>query len=110
MRRRLVLALGLLVITQPAFAAGITVINQTGRPIIKMDVRPFKGKEWSGVDGRMSPGARRVVETPDNGCAVDIRADLGGGAVATWLGVNFCEARSVALNRRPDGTTWVDYD
>lgn len=108
--RRLLLALGLLAIAQPAAAAGITVINQTGRPILKMDVRPFKGRDWSGVDGAMSPGARRTVETPDTGCAFDIRAELAGGAVVSWLGVNFCEVKSVALNRRPDGTTWVDYD
>ena len=42
-------------------------------------------------------------------CAFDIRAKVDG-AEFTWPSVNLCDVRSVTLNRRPDGTLWVDYD
>jgi hypothetical protein len=42
-------------------------------------------------------------------CAFDLRASTGG-APATWSSVNLCDVKTVTLNRRSDGTLWVDYD
>lgn len=103
---------GLFLATIPAAALGadIVVANQTGSAIVSMSVRPFGGKEWQPVDGALSLGARRSISGEGNTCAFDIKAKLAGGGEASWSGVNFCETKVVTLNRRPDGTAWVDYD
>lgn len=110
MGRRFLLALGFLAAASPAFAADISIVNQTGSAMLKISIRPYGGGAWKGVDGALSSGARRTISSPSSDCAFDIRAELAGGAQANWAGVNFCEAKSVTLNRRSDGTTWADYD
>lgn len=100
----------LLVAPAAALAADVVVINQTGSAISSMSVRPFGGSTWQPVDGALSVGARRSVSAQGETCAFDIRAKLAGDGEATWSGINFCETKAVTLNRRPDGTTWADYD
>jgi hypothetical protein len=58
----------------------------------------------------LSPGARSAIPAQSGDlCAFDIRAKVGT-ETATWLSVNLCDVKSVTLNRRADGTLWVDYD
>ena len=33
-----------------------------------------------------------------------------GDATREWTDVNLCDVKVVTLNRRSDGTLWVDYD
>lgn len=110
MVRRLLMAIGLLAFAAPALAADLAVVNGTGGAILKLSIRPYGGGAWKSVEGSLSSGARRTISSPTGDCAFDIRGELAGGAQATWAGVNFCEAKAVTLNRRPDGTTWADYD
>lgn len=100
----------LLVLPAAALAADVVVVNQTGFAITALSVRPYGGSGWQPVEGALSPGARRSITGQGETCAFDIRAKLAGGGEASWAGVNFCETKVVTLNRRPDGTAWVDYD
>jgi hypothetical protein len=110
MFRRSLIGFFLLVAPAAALAADVVVINQTGSAISSLSIRPFGGSVWQPVEGALSVGARRSVSAEGKTCAFDIRAKLAGGGEATWSGVNFCETKAVTLNRRPDGTTWADYD
>jgi hypothetical protein len=87
----------------------ISVVSQVGAPIASLSVRPAGGTEWTSVAPGLSPGARIGVSLPGEGCAYELRAKLASGGEATWS-INACETRSVILNRRTDGTAWVDYD
>ena len=46
----------------------------------------------------------------ETGCTYDARATVSGGGHVVRNGLNFCETRSVSLNRRTDGLAWADYD
>jgi len=110
MVRNAIIASFLLAAPAAVSAAEVVVVNQTGSAITAMSVRPYGGSAWQPVDGALSPGARRSISGQGETCAFDIRAKLAGGGEATWSGVNFCETKSVTLNRRSDGTAWADYD
>ena len=57
---------------------------------------------------------RRMSRTPTQAMSVVAHALSPFPHIAiaefTWSSVNLCDVRSVTLNRRPDGTLWVDYD
>jgi hypothetical protein len=110
MVRRALLPIILMTMSAPAIAAQVVVVNATGSSITALSVRPYGAAGWQPVDGALSVGARRSISGQGEACAFDIRGKLAGGAEVTWSGVNFCETKVVTLNRRPDGTTWADYD
>lgn len=88
------------------------LVNRTGAPLQTLSIRPADGStSWRTLGaGQLSAGARADMPSPGGElCAFDIRARLSGADV-TWPSVNLCDVRSVTLNRRPDGTLWVDYD
>lgn len=88
------------------------LVNGTGNPIESLSIRPADGSaNWRSVGGAALP-ARARMSLPSPGgdlCAFDLRARLAGAEVV-WPSVNLCDVRTVTLNRRPDGTLWVDYD
>ncbi len=88
----------------------VTVVNQTGGALKDLAVRAPGASDWKAVAPGLSPGARTAVSVDDEaGCSFDVRATSGGGQVV-WSAINFCETRSVSLNRRGDGLAWADYD
>lgn len=92
--------------------AAFTVVNGTGAALQDLMVRPADGHGTARTlgPGRLSPGARGAVPAiGGEDCAFDISAK-GGGADLRWTAVNLCDVRTVVLNRRPDGTLWVDYE
>lgn len=107
---RLLLATAMLAVAAPAEAADLSVVNGTGGTMLRISIRPYGGGAWKAIEGSLSSGASRTISSSGEQCAFDIRAELAGGAQATWADVNFCETKSVTLSRRPDGTTWADYD
>jgi hypothetical protein len=112
---KLVLALFALVSLLPAAPAlaganGFTVVNGTGVDIAAMAIRRTTTNGWQPISAAPASGARAAVRFSDVDCAFDLQGTLAGGATATWVGVNLCEANVVTLRRRPSGETWVDYD
>ena len=105
-----ILGATLLATAVSANAAEVTVVNGTGSPITAISVRSYGASDWQSIQGALSAGASRSISAPGETCAFDIRGKLTGGAEAVWSNVNFCETRSVTLNRRADGTAWADYD
>lgn len=89
---------------------GVTIVNQTGAAVTGLAARPSGGGSWAPLAGGLSHGARTAANVTGDGCAYDVRGSLAGGGEVVWRGVNFCETRTVTLNRRSDGTAWVDYD
>ena len=105
------LFLAALVLAAPAAAATLGLLNQTGEAIAATSIRPTKHGDWRPLAGVQAKGARQSISVDtDAQCAFDIRARLASGKELTYAGVNLCETSAVALNRRADGTTWVDYD
>ena len=88
-----------------------TLVNGTGTTITALSIRAADGRgSWRALGGPFVAGQRSAM--PSSGgdlCAFDLRARVDG-AEFTWSSVNLCDVRSVTLNRRPDGTLWVDYD
>ncbi len=108
--KRLLLLAGLL-LSSPAWAATLALVNQTGEPIAATSIRPTNHGEWRPLAGAQGTGARQSISVDvEAQCAFDIRARLASGKELTYAGVNLCETSAVTLNRRADGTTWVDYD
>ena len=93
-----------------AGAGNFTLVNGTGVGMKSVEIRRFGTPSWKPISAPSSPGARSAVTFSDPDCAFDIRANLDGGATATWSGVNLCEAKSVTLSRNAAGAVWVDYD
>ncbi|WP_310467329.1 hypothetical protein [Sphingomonas sp.] len=93
-----------------AGAGNFTLVNGTGVGMKSVEIRRFGTSGWKSINAPSSPGARSAVSFSDPDCAFDIRANLDGGATATWSGVNLCEAKSVTLSRSAAGAVWVDYD
>jgi hypothetical protein len=87
----------------------ITIINGTGAPLRDVAAKPEKGGSWDSLTPGLSPGAKTGVSVDPDLCAYELKA-TAAGATLTWRGVNLCETSSVTLNRRADGTLWVDYD
>ena len=89
------------------------LVNGTGAAIDQLSIRPADGgSEWRplGSGGAIPGGARAAMPSPGGLlCAFDLRGRVAGANV-TWPSVNLCDVKSVTLNRRPDGTLWVDYD
>ncbi len=88
-----------------------TLVNGTGTTLTTLSIRAADGRgNWRALGGPLVSGQRSAM--PAQGgelCAFDIRGRVDG-AEFTWSSVNLCDVRSVTLNRRPDGTLWVDYD
>lgn len=109
MKRLLFVAL--LGLAAPAAAASLAVVNGTGQTIVEMAIRPTSRGTWQAVGGAQPTGSRQSISADtDLQCAFDIRARLAGGEELVYVGVNLCETSAVTLNRRGDGTVWVDYD
>jgi hypothetical protein len=86
--------------------------NGTGVRLEELSIRPADGAgQWRPLGaGTIAAGARAAMPAPGGQlCAFDLRASTGG-APATWSSVNLCDVKTVTLNRRSDGTLWVDYD
>ena len=103
----------LLATAAPAIAedAATFLVNGTGVPLTGLVIRSYGHEPWRAVgSGSAVPGqGSRVALTPRE-CAYDVRAALPDGTAVTWVGVNLCETKRATLNRREDGTSWVDYD
>lgn len=106
------LAVAAMVVPVPAFAqaGNFTLVNRTGTNIGKLSIRRVGTSAWQSLTGSPSSGARLAVAFANPDCAFDIKADLAGGASATFTGVNLCDVTTVTLNRGPSGDLWVDYD
>jgi hypothetical protein len=89
------------------------LVNGTGAAIEGLSIRPADGSsQWRplGAGGPIGAGLRQAMASPGGQlCAFDLRARIANTNV-TWPSVNLCDVKSVTLNRRPDGTLWVDYD
>ena len=102
------LLLALVIGTPGPFA----LVNRAGGTLEALSIRPADGSSnWRQMGGGpLPPGARAAMPSPGGQlCAFDLRARVGGAEVI-WSSVNLCDVRTVTLNRRPDGTLWVDYD
>ncbi|WP_338504808.1 hypothetical protein V6R86_12125 [Sphingomonas kaistensis] len=88
-----------------------TLVNGTGTTITSLSIRAADGRgNWRALGGPFVARQRSPMPAPGGDlCAFDLRARVDG-AEFTWSSVNLCDVRSVTLNRRPDGTLWVDYD
>ncbi len=106
------LAAALLASPVPALAAAgnFTLVNKTGAAISTLQIRRVGTNAWTPLGRAASAGARVAVAFANPDCAFDIKADLVGGASATFTGVNLCDVTTVTLNRGPSGDLWVDYD
>lgn len=93
-----------------ADAAGFTLVNKTGANISSLQIRRVGTAAWQPLTGTPPSGARVAVAFANPDCAFDIKANLAGGATATFTGVNLCDVTVVTLNRGPGGDLWVDYD
>lgn len=87
----------------------VTIVNQTGATLSAISYRP-PGGAWASIAPGLSPGARAPARASGDGCAFDLRAEVAGAGTVVWRDINFCETRTLTLNRRADGTAWVDYD
>jgi hypothetical protein len=88
------------------------LVNKAGATLEALSIRPADSSgSWRPLGGGVVPsGARAAMPAPGGDlCAFDLRATLAD-TVVIWPSVNLCEVRTVTLNRRPDGTLWVDYD
>jgi hypothetical protein len=88
------------------------LVNGTDTTLQTLSIRPADGASgWRSLGaGPLPATARMAVPSPGGQlCAFDLRARLSGADV-TWSSVNLCDVRTVTLNRRSDGTLWVDYD
>jgi hypothetical protein len=87
------------------------LVNGTGAAIETLSIRPAdRARDWRPLGGPLAAGARADMPSPGGDlCAFDLRARVAGTDVV-WPSVNLCDVRSVTLNRRPDGTLWIDYD
>ncbi|WP_300975578.1 hypothetical protein [Sphingomonas sp. LHG3406-1] len=86
--------------------------NASGGILSDLAIRPSDGSgSWrSMTPGALASGGRTAMPSPGGQlCAFDIRAKVGGTMV-TWSSINLCDVKVVTLNRRSDGTLWVDYD
>ena len=92
-----------------AGAGNFTLVNGTSARLATIEIRRFGTNSWKPLAVALAPGAHSALGFADEDCAFDLRAILGGQAVQ-WTGVNLCEVRSVTLNRKDSGETWVDYD
>jgi hypothetical protein len=89
-----------------------TLANGTGSTLESIAARTVgSGGDWQTLGPRrLSPGARgNVPALGGEACLHDIQAQSEGRRLL-WVDVNLCDVRSVTLNRRQDGTLWVDYD
>ena len=103
-----VIALGL---AAPSAAADLALVNGTGEPIVEIVVRPTHHGNWLPVGGTLANGARQKISVDtEPQCSFDVRARLASGKELVYSGVNLSETSAVTLNRRADGTSWVDYD
>lgn len=88
------------------------LVNRAGANLESLSIRPADASSrWRPLGaGNLPAGARAAMPAQQSDlCAFDIRARVGTADV-TWASVNLCDVRTVTLNRRPDGTLWVDYD
>ena len=88
------------------------LVNGTGTTMQSLSIRPADGTSgWRALGGGPLPTTARMAIPSQGGqlCAFDLRASMSGTDV-TWPSVNLCDVRTVTLNRRSDGTLWVDYD
>lgn len=112
--KRLIAPLLALAMAAPALAlagaGNFTLVNKTGANIVSMEIRRVGTSAWQPLSGSPASGARVAVAFANPDCAFDIRANLVGGATATFTGVNLCDVSAVTLNRAPTGALWVDYD
>lgn len=112
MTRRLLAPLLLVLIAAPALAQDgeVFLVNGTGASLTSVVIRSYGREPWRPVgNGNAVPGqGSRVARTPGE-CAYDVRAALPDGKAIIWSGVNLCETTRATLNRRADGTSWVDY-
>ncbi|GAA4006713.1 hypothetical protein [Sphingomonas humi] len=89
-----------------------TLVNRAGVTLENLSIRPSDGSSaWRALgSGTVAANGRADMPSPGGFlCAFDLRARLNG-TQATWTSVNLCDVKTVTLNRRPDGTLWVDYD
>lgn len=112
--KRLIAPLLALAMAAPALAlagaGNFTLVNKTCANIVSMEIRRVGTSAWQPLSGSPASGARVAVAFANPDCAFDIRANLVGGATATFTGVNLCDVSAVTLNRAPTGALWVDYD
>jgi hypothetical protein len=88
------------------------LVNGSGSALTEIAIRQSSSSgQWKTLGGgALSAGARGNEPAPAGDlCAFDIRAKAGNSLV-TWENVNLCDVKVVTLNRRADGTSWVDYD
>jgi hypothetical protein len=114
MKRLIAPLLGLAMAGLPApalaDAGNFTLVNKTGANISSLQIRRVGTAAWQPLTGTPPSGARVAVAFANPDCAFDIKANLAGGATATFTGVNLCDVTVVTLNRGPGGDLWVDYD
>ena len=92
--------------------APFVIANGSGVVFDQIDVRPADGSgSWKPLRAApLSPSARAEVQPPaGEDCGFDLQAKAGSVSM-TWPNVNLCDVKVVTLNRRADGTLWVDYD
>lgn len=106
------LAMALAAVPVPAFAdaGNFTLVNKTGATISSLQIRRVGTGSWQPLTGSPPSGGRIAVAFANPDCAFDIKANLAGGASATFTGVNLCDVTVVTLNRGAGGDLWVDYD
>lgn len=86
--------------------------NGSGLGLDQIVIRQsIAGASWKPLAaGVLASGGRANLPSPGGDtCAFDIRARAGAETL-TWANVNLCDVKVVTLNRRADGTRWVDYD
>ena len=114
MKRLIAPLLGLAMAAVPAptlaAAGNFTLVNRTGAAIVSLQIRRVGTTAWQSLGGTPADGGRTAVAFANPDCAFDIKANLAGGASATFTGVNLCDVTVVTLNRGSGGNLWVDYD
>lgn len=110
---RLVLCVAAGIAAAPAVAGAgnFMLVNGTAEALADISVRPLGGGAWQTLgSGSLAGGARQAIAFSDDRCGFELRATVAGGRQLSWPNVNLCDTKVVTLNRRPDGTSWVEYD
>ncbi len=86
-----------------AAAQDFTIVNDTGRTVMAINVSPTGEDDW-GPDllgsQVMADGVTASVtfDMDEARCLWDIRATFDDGAVGDWRGLDLCEISTITLN------------